>query len=395
MARVDKAINIEDLRRMAMRRLPYFIRAYVETGAGDGGGVRRNIDAFRRYQFVPRSLTGVREVDTGNELFGRKYASSFGISAVGTTGIYRRHADIYLAEAAQNANIPFILSGAATSSLQDVIKAAPTNTWYQLYVARQQAITDRMIGRAQDAGIKVLVYTVDYPVVNRSEIIARTGISLGSGPTLKTFPGLFFDALRHPSWTAEYLRYGGLPKLESWTEFVPPGTSAKELARFYYANWHSTPTWEELDRVRRAWPGPLVVKGIVHPDDVVRAVQAGADAVTISNHGGNKLDCMQGALDALAAVRSVVGPDVKLFFDGGIRRGSDVIVANALGAAHSFVGRATLYGVMAGGLAGAKRALSILQTDLEHTMAMIGCRTTADITAACLAGIRRSGEPGG
>jgi L-lactate dehydrogenase (cytochrome)/(S)-mandelate dehydrogenase len=378
---------------MALRRLPRFVSAYVETGAGDGGGVRRNVDAFRKHLLVPRGLVDVRGVDTGVDVFGQHYSSCFGISAVGTTGIYRRDADIMLAEAAAAANVPFILSGASTASVDAVVRAAPQHTWYQLYAAKDIKVTDRMIARAHDAGIKVLVFTVDYPIPLRSEVISRTGISLATGPTLSSFPKLFLDALRHPAWTAEYLSGGGLPKLESWTEFAPAGSTAGEVARYYSANWNSNQTWADVDRIRKQWPGALVIKGIVHPEDAARAIDAGADAVTVSNHGGNKLDCMQGCLDSLAAVRDAMekkaqktaGKKVTLFFDGGIRRGSDIIVAKALGADYCFLGRATLYGVTAGGLAGAKRALAILQTDLEYTMAMIGRRTVADITRACLA----------
>ena len=379
MAAVERAVTIEDLRRLALRRLPNFIGRYVEQAAGDGGGVARNIAAFRQHQLIPRGLVNVTPVDTTTELFGKKYSSLFGISAVGTGGIYRRHFDEILAEAARDANLPYILSGSATASIEAAGRIAPDHTWFQLYGAKSESLTDHMIGRAKDAGVKVLVLTVDYPIRPRSEVVERTGVALASGPTLRTFPRLFLDAVRHPLWTAEYLRGGGTPKLESWAPYAPPGSGRKQVARFYVDNWVSNQTWRDLDRVRKLWKGALVVKGLVHPGDVLRAAQAGADAVTISNHGGNKLDCMQGALDSLVNVRKAAGPNVRLFFDGGIRRGSDLIVAKALGADHCFIGRATIYGTAAGGLQGAKRAIDILQTDLAYTMAMIGCRTAADL----------------
>jgi L-lactate dehydrogenase (cytochrome)/(S)-mandelate dehydrogenase len=377
---VDRAVTIEDLRQLALRRLPYFISQYVEQTSGDGGGITRNIAAFRNYQLIPRGLLEVTPVDTTAELFGRKYASLFGISAVGTGGIYRRHFDEILAEVAREANLPYILSSSATASIETISRIAPDHTWFQLYGARTEALTDHMIGRAKDCGVKVLVLTVDYPIRPRSEVAERTGVALASGPTLRTFPRLFWDALRHPSWTAEFLSGGGTPKLESWATYAPPGSSSQEVAKFYFDNWVSNQTWRDLDRVRKLWQGALVVKGLVHPDDVARAVEAGANAVTISNHGGNKLDCMQAALDSLIAARKAVGPHVRLFFDGGIRRGSDLIVAKALGADHCFIGRATIYGTAAGGRKGAQRAVDILQRDLAYTMAMIGCRTNADIT---------------
>lgn len=380
MSAVDRAVTIEDLRQLALRRLPGFIGRYVEQAAGDGGGVKRNIGAFRNYQLIPRGLVDVTPVDTTTELFGWKYSSLFGISAVGTGGIYRRHFDEILAETAREANLPYILSGSATASIETVARIAPDHTWFQLYAAKTDALTDHMIGRAKDAGVKVLVLTVDYPIRPRSEVAERTGVALASGPTPRAFPRLFWDALRHPSWTAEFLSGGGTPKLKSWAPYAPPASSSQQVARFYFDNWVRNSTWRDLDRVRKLWNGALVVKGLVHPDDAMRAVQAGADAVTISNHGGNKLDCMQATLDALVAVRKAAGPKVRLFFDGGIRRGSDLIVAKALGADHCFVGRATIYGTAAGGRKGAQRAVDILQKDLSYTMAMIGCRTNADIT---------------
>ncbi|MFN3659106.1 MAG: alpha-hydroxy acid oxidase [Pseudolabrys sp.] len=380
MASVDRAVTIEDLRRLAMRRLPGFVGKYLDGGAGDGGGIGRNVDAFRKYQLVPRALVEATPVDTSVELFGKTYASLFGISAVGLAGIYRRHADEYLAAAARAANIPFILSGASTASIETVCRIAPEHTWYQLYGAHRPEVTEKMMAQARDAGVRVLVYTVDYPLAPRSEVAARTGVSMATGPSLRTFPRLFLDALSHPFWTAEYLRGGGLPKLESWAVHAPPGSSAQEVAAYYVQNWSNAQTWRDLDRIRALWKGPLVVKGLVQADDVLRAVRAGADAVTVSNHGGNKLDCMQAALDALAAIRPAVGGDARLFFDGGIRRGSDLLVAKALGADFCFTGRAAIYGVTAGALRGAQRAIDILQSDLTYTMAMTGCRSVSAIT---------------
>ena len=380
MAAVDRAVSIEDLRRLAMRRLPRFVGDYLDGGAGDGGGVRRNVDAFRKYRLVPRAMVEATPLDTSVELFGRQYASLFGISAVGLAGIYRRHADEFLAEAARAANIPFILSGASTASVETVCRIAPEHTWYQLYGAHRPEVTETMMAQARDAGVQVLVYTVDYPLAPRSEVAARTGVSMATGPTWRTFPRLCLDALRHPFWSAEYVRGGGLPKLESWAAHAPPGSSANEVAAYYVRNWNNAQTWRDLDRIRAVWKGPLVVKGLVHADDVVRAAQAGADAVTISNHGGNKLDCMQATVDALAEIRPAAGPALRLFFDGGIRRGSDLVVARALGADFCFTGRATIYGVTAGALRGAQRAIDILQSDLTYTMAMTGCRSVSAIT---------------
>lgn len=384
MKNTTHAVNIEDLRKMAIGYLPGFIGDYIEQGAGDGGGVRRNIDAFRKYKVLPRSLRDVTGLETSRTLFGKRYASGFGISAVGTTGIYRRNADVMLAQAAAETNLPFILSGASSSSMEDVVAVAPEHTWYQLYGAKDQKITERMLDKALYLGIKVLVYTVDYPVPPRSEVAARTGVSLGTGPTIRTFPRIFLDLMRHPGWLAEFVLGGGIPRLESWSDFAPANSHAGAIARYYYENWMRNQTWADLDWLRSRWPHHLVVKGVTNPDDAARALKAGADAVTISNHGGNKLDCGIASLEALAAARTQLGSGPTLLFDGGIRRGSHLFVSNALGATFSFVGRATLYGVTAGGIEGARRALAILQSEFEYTMQMTGCRTLDDVTRECL-----------
>ena len=385
MTRIDRAVTIEDLRRLAIKRLPGFIGAYVERGAGDGGAVTRNVDAFRRYQFVPRALVDVTPVDTTVELFGRKYGSCFGISAVGMAGMYRHHADELLAAAARDANLPFILSGGSTASIETITRIAPEHTWYQLYAAKRSELTDQHIGRARDAGVGVMVFTVDYPISQRSEVVSRTGLSLARGPTLKSFPRFAIDVLFHPRWASGFV-FGGVPKLESWARYAPPGSNAFAIHEFVSEQIPYNPLWTDLDRIRRLWSGKLIIKGLVHPGDVTRAIEAGADAVTISNHGGNKLDCMQATLQSLVAVRAAINRTVPLFFDGGIRRGSDILVAKALGADHCFVGRATLYGVTAGGEPGVRKALAILQSDLAYTMAMIGCKRVTEVTGDVLAG---------
>jgi (S)-mandelate dehydrogenase len=379
---VKRAVTIDDLRRLALRRLPHFMGAYVETGAGDGSGARRNVAAFQRFRFVPRSLRSVVPVDTRTVVFGREYAAPFGISAVGMTSIYRRDADRMLAEVAREANIPFILSGAGSVRIEEIAHIAPDQTWFQMYSSKLDAVNADVARRARDAGVNVLVLTVDYPIPQVSQVVARTGISMASGPTLKTFPRLFLDTLLHPFWTAEFLRHGGMPVLGSWAPYLPAGATQKQIAKYFSENWCRNLNWDELADLRKLWQGKLVVKGIVHPEDVKRALETGVDAVTISNHGGNKLEVMQGSVDSLISVRKALGPAPQLFMDGGIRRGIDIALALALGANHCFIGRSTLYGVAAGGLEGARRAVEILRSEFAYTMAMIGCNSVESVRSA-------------
>jgi L-lactate dehydrogenase (cytochrome)/(S)-mandelate dehydrogenase len=296
------------------------------------------------------------------------------------------------ADLAREADIPFILSGNANASIETIAPRAPEHVWYQVYGAKDPDLTDDLIRRARDAGAAALVFTIDYPVPPRSEVSVRTGASLTIGPRPGALPHLMLDALRHPAWAIEFLRDGGLPTLGSWSTYAPAGSSAGTVARYFSTHWHGVQTWRDLDRIRRLWPGPLVVKGILRGDDARAALGAGADAVTVSNHGGNRLDILPATLDALAEVRQAVGPSAKVFFDGGIRRGTDILIAYALGADFCFLGRAMLYGVTAAGAAGAALAVSLLQEELAHALAMSGCWSIANIELVPLDADRRSIE---
>ncbi|TBR29117.1 MAG: alpha-hydroxy-acid oxidizing protein [Reyranella sp.] len=380
----NQAITIDDLRQSALRRLPRFLGEYVERGAGNGGGVRRNIEAFDKYVFLPRGLMPVASVDTSRSLFGRTYALGFGISAVGGVGIFRRNGVEMLAEAAREANIPFMLSGLSTASIEKVARLAPDHIWSQLYAAKDTAITARMVRRAHDAGVKVLVVTVDFPVPNRSEVTARSGVTLTSGPGWRTAPSVLWDVFRHPAWAWEYARGGGSPTFESWQPYAGASSNAADVAAFVAGMWPATLAWSDLEEIRRLWPGRLIVKGLVHIADILHAANLGIDGVIVSSHGGNKLDCMAASIDLLAQAAPFVSDRISLLFDGGIRRGSDMLKAIALGAEFCFVGRATLYGVVAGSKTGAERAIDIIRDEAAYVQAMIGCPKLDDVSRAML-----------
>ncbi len=388
MSAVDRAVNIEDLRRQALRRLPRFLGDYIERGAGDGGAARRNVEVFRGFALRPRALEDVSTVDTRAEVFGGGFAAGFGISAVGAADIFRPHADELLAEAAEEAGAPFILSGASFAAIETIRRRAPQSAWAQIYGAATPALTDEIVARIRDAGVPTLVFTVDVQIPPRSEVAQRSGASLRSLPSAGALPGIVLDALAHPRWTFDFLRHGGVPRMESWAAHAGPVRRASDITRFFHANGLGVQGWRDLERLRRNWPGPLVVKGLVRPEDVTRAWDMGVEAITVSNHGGNKLDRMEATLESLIHVRRSVDPSVRLFFDGGIRRGADIVVAHALGADFCFVGRSTLYGVVAGGLSGARRALQLLQSDLAHTLAMTGHRSLKDVAATDVTPLR-------
>jgi L-lactate dehydrogenase (cytochrome)/(S)-mandelate dehydrogenase len=381
--RAQDAISIVDLERMAKRRLPRILFECIQSGVEDEYGVARNAAALLQHQLLPRHLADVTRRDQSTTLLGQTYASPFGIAPTGITELFRRSGDIMLAQAAANAGIPSILSGASAISPEMLVKAVPDHkAWYQPYMARDSAISDDFVRRAQDSGFKTLVLTVDNPVWPKLERDKRNGFTV---PLKLTLP-ILLDVLRHPGWALEYLRHGGIPMLHSWAPYAPPGASAAEVTAYRLTQNPSVQTWRDLDRFRRLWPGTFVVKGLARASDALRAANAGIDGVIVSNHGGKALDRAPATVDALVAIVAAVGGRIPVMLDSGVRRGSDIVVALCLGASFVFVGRATLYGVAAGGASGAKRTLDILREEVDMTMALIGCATVAELGADFLFG---------
>ena len=366
--RLEKAVNIEDLHRMARRRLPKIAFDFIEGGVEDELGIWRNESAFARFCLMPRYLVDVAQRDQSAKLFDRVYASPFGISPTGAAGLFRPGADLMLAESAARANIPFIMSGASTGSMEAAARIAPTHTWYQLYVARDSKISEDLIRRARDAGLGTLVLTVDVPVASKRERNLRNGFSR---PLKMSLP-IMLEALTHPGWMADYLRHG-TPLMENWAPYAPAGSNADQVADFVATQMPSVATWADLEKFRKLWPRHLVVKGILHKDDAIRAADLGVDGIVVSNHGGRQLDRAPASIEVLPGIHEAVGERVTLMLDSGVRRGADILIALALGARFVFVGRATLYGAAAAGIPGVRKAISILRREIDLTMGQIGC----------------------
>jgi (S)-mandelate dehydrogenase len=376
---LHSAITIEDLRHLARRRLPDFLFAPMDAGAGDGAGSARNVRRLGERLMVPRALVDVSSRTQTTSIFGREYASPFGISAIGYAGNFRRHADLLLAESARAANVPFILSGAATFAIESVARVAPDHVWYQLYGAKDRELTEDMVRRARDAGTGVLVFTVDFPVAPRVEKMLRTGVRPPAGVPLRSMPYVLWEMLKHPAWCLEFAMQGGAAKLESWQRYANVGASAADISKVYSAQVPSVQTWRDLENLRSLWPGKLIVKGLLHPDDANQAISLGVDGITVSNHGAVKLDSLPATIDVLHGIAAAVDGRIPVLFDGGIRCGTHVLIALCLGAQFCFVGRAVLYGVSAAGRAGADRAVQILRDEISQTMAMIGCPSIAEL----------------
>ena len=382
--RVDQAVNIEDLHRMARRRLPKVAFDFIEGGLEDERGLDRNTAAFHKHHLLPRYLVDVSKRDQSATIFGKNFASPFGISPTGGAGLFRRGADLMLAEAAREANIPYIMSGSSNDSLEAAARVAPDNAWYQLYAARDPEICDDLIRRVADAGLGALVLTVDVPVHSKRERNIRNGFANIRGNWLRAAlslkPTLLAEAMTHPGWVFEYIRHGGTPAVENWLPYAAPGATAEDTVKF---NRSMVPahaqTWRDLERYRRLFPRTLIVKGIMDPRDAVRAADIGCDGVIVSNHGGRQLDQAPASLDVLPAIKRAVGDRMTVMLDSGVRRGADILIAMCLGAQFCFFGRPTLYGAVAGGLPGVKKAIDIFRGEIDLTMGQIGCPSLNDL----------------
>jgi len=376
--KLNQAINIEDLHQIAKRKLPKIIFDYIEGGVEDERGLSRNEAAFHKHRLLPRYLVDVSKRDQSATVFGRTYSSPFGISPTGGVGLYRREGEVMLAEAAAAENIPYIMSGGSNASIEEAARAAPNNVWFQLYAAKDGNLSDALIGRARDAGVGALVLTVDVPVHPKRERNYRSGFgTVRNGAVmeaLKLKPSVLLEAMTHPAWVIDYVRRGGATGLGNWLPHAGPGASkADSIALGRSQTPAAAQTWRDLERYRRLFPRPLVVKGILNPADAIRAAEIGVDGIIVSNHGGRQLDQAPASLDALPAIKAAVGDKLTIMLDSGVRRGADILIAWCLGAQFVFFGRPTLYGAVAGGVPGVKKVVDIFRNEIDLVMGQIGC----------------------
>ena len=369
MSRIDSAINIDDLKRLAKRRLPKIMYDFIEGGVEDEVGLRTNANAFRDLRLVPRYYVDTSKRQQKTTLFGRTYASPFGIAPTGMAGAFRRDAELYLSQAAAEADIPYLMSGASNASMEDGAKLAGKNLWYQIYGSRERSFQLDLVKRAIDLGLTTIAVTCDVPVSSNRERNRRNGFVRPLKMTLPTI----LEAMLHPAWVINYYRSGGLPMLGNWQRYAAANSTPDQVADLFAKQTPDpSQTWRDLEAIRNAWPGKLLLKGVMHPEDARIATSMGVDGLLVSNHGARQLDMMPSPLDMLPMIRSAVGPDVPLLLDSGVRRGSDVVAALCMGADFVLTGRATLYGATAGGLEGVKKAVSILQREIDLVMGQIG-----------------------
>ena len=370
-----RALTIEDLRLVAQRSLPNFTFEYVEGGAEDEVALRRNRDVFERIAWLPRTLAGVGTPDLSTEVLGETCHLPLIVAPTGFNGLLWPQGDLALARAASDAGIPFTLSTVSNYSLARMTAELPERIWFQLYPFKDPAAVDHLVDRAEQAGCRTLVVTTDVPVLGAREWDQRNyrapmQLSLRSK----------LDVLAHPGWLRRVMIPGGAPEFENLKELLPPGArSALAGVRFMGTQINARLSWDDMARIRARWKGKLVLKGILCVDDARRAVEMGADGIVLSNHGGRQIDSAVSGVELLPAVSAEVGERITVLVDGGIRRGSDVLKALALGADAVMIGRPALYGLAAGGQPGVTHALGLLRAEMERTLALLGCRSLGEL----------------
>jgi (S)-mandelate dehydrogenase len=377
MAALSRAYNIADLRRMAQRRLPRGIFDYVDRGSEDETALRNNRSAFERIRLRPHMMVDVSARTPETTILGQKHAMPLAVAPTGAAGLVWYEGELAIARAAAAAKVPFTLATGSMTSMEKIAREAGGRLWFQLYMWADRALSHRLVERARAAGFEGLIVTADTPVMANREYNPRNGFALPFHLSARAT----VDLLGSPDWflntLCRYLATSGMPHYENF----PP-----EFRRRITAQAAATPTmrsdslsWEDVRALRKLWPGTFMVKGILRADDAERAIGCGADGVIVSNHGGRNLDSAVAPIDALPEVVDAVAGRAAVIVDSGVRRGSDIVKALALGAQAVLAGRAPLYGAAVAGEAGATHALHLLRRELDIAMAMCGTPTTADI----------------
>jgi isopentenyl diphosphate isomerase/L-lactate dehydrogenase-like FMN-dependent dehydrogenase len=365
-----RAVNIDDLRKIALRRVPKVIFDYLDGGAENEITLRENCRAFDQVEFRPRQAVFFPECDTKARVLDFELSFPAILAPVGYSRMMHPGGEVAAAAAAGAAGTAFTLSTISGHKLEAVRAASTGPVWYQLYLVGGRAVAEAALERARTAGFSALVVTVDTPVAGMRERDPHNGMKqLLGGSVLSKIPFLP-QFLSHPGWLASFLMDGGVPSLEN---IVIPGKGPMPLMDVGAALAGAVVTWEDMRWLREAWKGPILVKGILTAEDAKRAIDAGAAAVIVSNHGGRQLDCVAASLRALPEVVSAVGEQTTVLMDGGVRRGADIVKAICLGARAVLIGRGYAYGLAAAGRAGVARALEILRDDFERTIRLLGC----------------------
>ena len=368
--------NIADLRELAQKRVPAPMFHYIDGAAEDEWTLRHSTAAFDGWNLVPRTLVDVSQLDTTTTVLGQQLALPILCAPTGMSRLFHYQGELAVARAAKEAGVLYSLSTMGSTSIEDVAAVSDGPKMYQIYVLKDRELCREFIARCKASGYTSLCLTVDVPVPGNRERDLRTGMTIPPQITLRSA----FDVARHPRWLWRYLTNPRLVLANVVHKIAQGSRDVSTLAAYIHNQFDRTVTWDDAAWMAREWGGPFLVKGILSAGDARRAVDAGATAVAVSNHGGRQLDGTPAPIDVLPEIVEAVGDRADVILDGGIRRGVHVLKALALGAKACMIGRAYLYGLGAGGQAGVARALEILRTELERDMALLGTRSLAEIT---------------
>jgi L-lactate dehydrogenase (cytochrome) len=374
--RLARAASVADLRAIAKRRLPRGAFDYIDGGAEDERTMAENSAAFARLTFRPRVLRDVSSIDMSTTVLGQPLKFPLVLSPTGFTRIADPEGELAVARAADRAGLPYALSTMATRSIEEVAEVSQGRKWFQVYMLRDRGVVKEMIQRAARSGFEALMLTVDLAVLGRRERDVRRGFTLPP----KLGLGTLLDGALHPAWTWAFARAEPIRFANMVGTGVSDGSDAVSLAAQVDAQFDAGLTWDDVEWMRSVWDGPIVLKGIQSVADAVLAADAGVEAIALSNHGGRQLDSAPTPIELVPPVVDAVGDRVEVLCDGGVRRGSDIVKALALGARACMAGRAYLYGLGAAGERGVDHVLRLLKDELRRTMALVGVTSVDELT---------------
>ena len=368
-----------DYRAAAEKFLPPFLFHYIDGGAYAEQTLKRNVDDLAAVALRQRVLKDMSELDTSIELFGERLSIPVALSPVGLTGMYRRRGEVQAARAADAQGIPFTMSSVSVCPIEEVVPQIKRPMWFQLYVLKDRGFMQNALERAQAAGCTALVFTVDMPVPGARYRDAHSGMSGPNAPLRR-----YWQAMTHPRWAWDVGLLGRPHDLGNISAYRGSPTGLQDYMGYLSANFDPSISWKDLEWIRAFWKGPMVIKGILDPEDAKDAVRFGADGIIVSNHGGRQLDGVLSSARALPAIADAVKGQIKILADSGIRNGLDVVRAIALGADCAMIGRAFIYALAAAGEAGVKHLLELLEKEMRVAMTLTSVSKVADITGDLL-----------
>ncbi|MEL7531366.1 MAG: alpha-hydroxy acid oxidase [Bacteroidota bacterium] len=366
---------IQDLAKKAKKRIPKVAWEYLQSGTGDEDLLQRNQEAFQKITFRPQFCKGELQANLETTLFGRKYSAPFGIAPVGLTGLMWPKVEHYLAAAAQRNQIPYTLSTVATETPETVGEHIGDMGWFQLYPPKDREIRDSLLERTKAAGFHTLLVTADVPMASRRERTKRAGLKMPPSIT----PKMIWEGITHPAWTYNTL-LNGIPRLRT-VEHYTRNNNLKFVSGFVGNRMGGTLSWQYCRELKEAWHGPVVLKGVLHPEDAVKAVDAGMDGILVSNHGGRQFNGALPAIEALPAIVKAVDGRIPIIFDSGVYTGLNIMRALYLDADFVMMGRGFVYGVAALGKYGGDHVAALMKDDLRNNMVQLGVSSIAELKA--------------